>query len=88
MKLSNSEKETIIIYNEQERNAQIYTHNIGLKRKLKSASDKYPDIYCLKSQTEDGAVTYTMPKRMMNLKFRQPLSENEKADMMKTLGKN
>lgn len=43
MKLSKLEQESIILYNEEESTASIYTHDPKLKRKLKRLAEKYPD---------------------------------------------
>lgn len=43
MKLSKLEQESIILYNEEESTASIYTHDPKLKRKLKCLAEKYPD---------------------------------------------
>ena len=42
MKLSKLEQESIILYNEEESTASIYTHDPKLKRKLKRLAEKYP----------------------------------------------
>ena len=43
MKLSKIEQETILLYNEEEATASIYTHDPKLLAKLKRLSAKYPD---------------------------------------------
>lgn len=43
MKLSKLEQESIILYNEEEPTASIYTHDPKLIRKLKRLAEKYPD---------------------------------------------
>lgn len=42
MKLSKLEQESIILYNEEESTASIYTHDPKLKRKLKRLAEKIP----------------------------------------------
>ena len=42
MKLSKYEKETIILFNEGEREASIFTYNADLKRRLAAFAKKYP----------------------------------------------
>ena len=44
MKLTKYEKETIILFNEAEDTASIYTYNAGLKKRLAAFSRKYPDL--------------------------------------------
>ena len=50
MELTPYEKETILLFNEGEDTASVYTHNTRLIKKLKKLSEKYPDkIYEEKS---------------------------------------
>ena len=43
-RLTKIEKETIILFNEGESTASIYTYNAGLKKRLAAFSKKYPDL--------------------------------------------
>ena len=43
MKLSLYEQETIILYNQAEATAEVYTHDARLLEKLRRLSEKYPD---------------------------------------------
>ena len=45
-RLTKIEKETIVLFNEGEDKANIYTHNAGLKKRLAAFTKKYPDL-CL-----------------------------------------
>lgn len=42
MKLSGTERETIVLYNEAEAAASIYTHNAALCRQLSELCGTYP----------------------------------------------
>ena len=65
MKLSKLEQESIILYNEEESTASIYTHDPELKRKLKRLAEKYPDkVY------PDKAVHAGAPLPMASLRSR------------------
>ena len=73
MKLSPYEKETIILFNEAEDTASVYTHNAKLISKLQRLSEKYPDqIYPERPETH-SAVSYIVPKRSVSI--REPYSE-------------
>ena len=50
MRLTKSEKETIILFNESEAEASIYTYNTGLKTRLKKFSRQYPQLCHLKEK--------------------------------------
>ena len=41
-RLTKIEKETIVLFNEGEDKANIYTHNAGLKKRLAAFAKKYP----------------------------------------------
>ena len=66
MKLSKLEQESIILYNEEESTASIYTHDPKLKR----LAEKYPDkVY------PDRAV-YAVPKSCVSV--REPFSDERR----------
>ena len=48
-KLTKYEKETIVLFNEGEDKATIYTYNAGLRNRLAAFSKKYPDLCNWKS---------------------------------------
>ena len=48
MRLTKYEKETIILFNESEDEASIYTYNAGLKTRLEKFSREYPKFCRLK----------------------------------------
>ena len=62
MKLTKSEKETIILFNETEDQVNIYTYNVSLKRRLANFSKKYPELCRRKEVNKQGGVTYLIDK--------------------------
>ena len=50
-KLTKIEKETIILFNEAEDMASIYTYNASLKKRLEAFSRKYPNLCDWKSRS-------------------------------------
>jgi len=79
MKLTKYEKETIINFNEGEKEASIYTFNASLKRRLAEFARKYPALCRLKCGTAEGSVTYVMDKSRLSIRFLPPYSEERKA---------
>ena len=77
MKLSKIEQETIILFNEAEAEAEVYTHNKSLKRRLENAAKKNPTLYHLKDKNAHGGVSYTFPKKYLKIVFRDEASEEE-----------
>ena len=74
MKLTAIEKETIVLFNEQEDTAEIYTHNIKLKNRLLRFIEKRPDLASCKAGTHDS-ITVTVPKSLLTISVREPISE-------------
>ena len=54
-RLTKIEKETIVLFNEGEDKANIYTHNAGLKKRLAAFAKKYPDLCSCLLYTSDAA---------------------------------
>ena len=74
--LSRLEQETIILFNEGEPTASIYTFNGKLKRRLGLLSLKFPAEIQLTKQDNIGAVTYELPKVLISV--RQPMSDAQR----------
>ena len=73
MKLSLVERETILLYNQAEPMAEVYTHDPRLMEKLELLAKKHPDQI-----TRKDAHNFTVPKRCVSL--REPYSaERRKA---------
>ena len=69
MKLTMLERETILNFNEAERDASVYTHNLALKRKLEQLARERPDDCRLVRTIHDGeAVEYMIPKSWIRVK--------------------
>ncbi|MCD8085027.1 MAG: molecular chaperone [Clostridiales bacterium] len=73
------EKETIIHFNERDKEATVYTFNPALKRRLAEFSRKYPTLCFLKRSTDDGSVTYTVEKSRLSIRLIPPYSEERRA---------
>ena len=58
MKLSLVERETILLYNQAEPMAEVYTHDPRLMEKLELLAKKHPDQI-----TRKDAHNFTVPKR-------------------------
>ena len=67
------EQETIILYNQAEATAEVYSHDPRLLEKLRRLAEKYPDQIVKKDRQ-----TFTVPKRCVSV--REPYSaERRKA---------
>lgn len=72
MKLSLYEQETIILYNQAETTAEVYTHDPKLLEKLSRLAGKYSSQISRKDEH-----SYTVPKRCVLV--REPFSEERRA---------
>lgn len=67
MKLSNLERETIILWNEAEASAEIYTHNPALQAQLRELCRTYPEQVRLTQEGDFGSLTFQLPKRWLKV---------------------
>ena len=79
MKLTMLERETILNFNEAERDASVYTHNPALKRKLEQLTRERPDDCRLVRTIHDGeAVEYMIPKSWIKVKPPRVATQTQK----------
>ena len=76
-RLTKIEKETIVLFNEGEDKANIYTHNAGLKKRFAFAK-KYPDPCRLEKSNVQGGVSYELAKSRLSIRFLPPYSEERR----------
>ena len=78
MKLTRYEQETIISYNEEEKVASVYTHNVALQRRLAALAAERPDECKLIRSCQDGdAMEYEVPKRWVKIRANRILTEEQ-----------
>ena len=77
-KLTKYEKETIVLFNEGEDTASIYTYNAGLRKRLANFSKKYPDLCRLEKSREQGGVSYVLEKSRLSIRLQPPMSEERR----------
>ena len=84
MKLSLYEQETIILYNQAEATAEVYSHDPRLLEKLRRLAEKYPDQIVKKDRQ-----TFTVPKRCVSCGSRTaPSAARPPANGPRLLGTN
>ena len=76
MNLSRYEKETIILYNEEEPTADVYTHNMPLKQKLRRMAKESPKDCVFVEKNSCGGETYRISKKLVQI--RKPYSEERR----------
>lgn len=77
MSLSLLEQETIILFNERESDAQIYTYNEKLKTRFAEYAAQYPDRISENKTDTSGALHCRLPKKDLRVLFRKPRSEKQ-----------
>lgn len=73
---SGVERETIILYNQAEGEASVYSFDPKLLRKLGKLAQKYPEEISLKKDHGGGAYTYVVPKECVLI--REPYSKERR----------
>ena len=79
--LTNMEKETIIIYNEADPSAEVFTYNSTLQRRLAALEQQRPQEVTRTARDDtDGqtSVTYTLPKTWVKINPPPVLSEKQR----------
>ncbi len=67
MKRSLAELQTIILFNESDRKACVYTHNEQLLRRLKAMHREHPEQVYVEKREHSGAVRYAVPKEWVTV---------------------
>lgn len=76
MKLTRYEQETVITYNEEEKDAQIFTCHQRLIKKLKGLIGKRNDFKLVRE--DDYGCTFIVPKKWIKANPSRILSEEQK----------
>ena len=80
MTIPNSEKETVIVYNEHEKTAAVYTCNPALIRKLEGLTATRPNECSLLRRYPDGiGMEYQVPKKWVKVSPPRFVSEETRA---------
>lgn len=67
MKLTKAEQETIILFNEAEQTASVYTHNAALLHQLERLCRSHPAQVRQTERGRHGGATYLLPKKWVKL---------------------
>lgn len=87
-RLTKIEKETIILFNEEESTASIYTYNAGLRKRLATFSKKQPDLCRLERTYDQGGVSYVLDKSRLSIRFLPPYSKERRQKASEYAKKN
>jgi len=70
------ERESVILYNQGEKEASVYTFDPKLIRRLQKFAGKYPDEVRLEKENKDGSCSYIVPKECVLV--REPYSKERR----------
>ena len=87
IQLTKLEKETIIVFNEAEQEAEVFTYNGRMLRELAKLAGDRPDDVEHVSDNGNGASTYRVPKKWVKIRASRILSERERAARIETMRK-
>ena len=79
MKLSGTERETIVLYNEAEAAASIYTHNTALCKQLSELCVAYPEQVRQTADNGYGGISFELPKKWVRITPPRVLSPAQRA---------
>ena len=80
------EQETIIRWDRKNPDAEIYTFESYLKRRLKQLAHDYPDQVKLVTEG-DGSVEYNIPKGLVTIRKPRSLSEKTRSKLADNMAK-
>ena len=78
MTLTKIEKETIILFNEGEQEASIYTYNASLRKRLALFSKQHPELCRMERSFDQGGVSYVLDKSRLSVRLIVPYSEERR----------
>lgn len=77
MRLTPEERETIILFSDADTEANVYTHDVKLIARLKKLAKQYPDQVYEERKEHEGAVSYNVPKRCVQIHAPQTAERRE-----------
>lgn len=80
-KLSLAEKETVFLWNESDDVVQIETYSKKLIKRLHRIQEKHPTQYRVDEPDRHGCVYAEVPKNLLQITFREPVSEQRREKM-------
>ena len=86
-RLSKLEQETIILFNEQEQQAEVFTHNKALKKKLSGLCEKHPDQFKFKNDFDAGGLVFIIPKKRITISAPRMMSTEQKEKIRRNFDK-
>ena len=77
-RVAKEERETIIVFNEADGEASIFTFNTDLKKRLSAFAKRFPQLARLDRSFPEGSVEYIIDKSRLSIRFTAPYSEERR----------
>lgn len=77
-KVAKEERETIIVFNEADNEASIFTFNTDLKKRLAEYAKRFPQLARLDRSFPEGSVEYLIDKHRLSIRLTAPYSEERR----------
>ncbi len=87
MKLALAERETIILFNEADADASVYTYNERLKEQAAEHAAHNPVKAGQYFIDDTGALHYTLPKSDLRVLFKKPRTEKQRQAALENIQK-
>ena len=88
MSLTRIEKETIVLFNEEEPTANCFTYNVKLLNRLARIADSRPDECRLVKDNGAGGLTYEIPKSWVRVNPSRAYSDEQRAALAERMRSN
>ena len=79
--LTKEERETIINYNEENADCNIYTRSRSIKTKMDKLVKKFPKLFIVDEVFEDGGASYFCDKKYVKIVPPRPMTKKQKAHL-------
>ena len=84
--MKRKQKITEFFFNEHDGMAEVYTHNIDLKKRLSPYAQTHPHLCQLTEEDENGGLRFEIDKHRISIRLTVPYSE-ERLKVASTQGK-
>ena len=79
--MTSQERETIIVYNEMDKAAEVFTYRGTLIRQLDALAKERPDEVTRERETAEGGVTFTVPKKWVKIRASRIMTDEQREEL-------
>ena len=76
--LTKKQKVTEVYYNAKDPVAEVYTHDTGLKKRMRKFAAKYPELCQLTDDDGQGGLRFEIDKSRISIRLTAPYSEDRR----------